>query len=118
MDRLPCMVVYFSQIVHLGVAVVAGRDAVIRFGAQDLVGLGLAVSPTLFLESGLEISAASAAAEVIGAVGLHIDEIFFTHHGFHNISQILGNRVAKGFSDQLAGVLNRKFDFSFLVPIG
>jgi hypothetical protein len=65
----------------------------------------------------LQVSAAAATAEIIGSVGLHIYKILFSHHSPDNISQIFGNRVAKRFSDQLAGVLNRKFDFPVLIPV-
>jgi len=117
MNGLPRMVIDFGHIMHLGMTIMAGRDAVSCLGRQDLVGLGLAISPPLLLETGLQITAAAAAAEIIGFVGHHINKVFFTHHGFDNISQIIGNRVTKRFSDQLAGVLNRKFDLSVLVPV-
>ena len=63
-------------------------------------------------------SAAAAAAEIVGPVGVHVDEIFFSHHGFDHKPQVFGHRVAEGFAHQLAGVLNRKFDFAVLVPVG
>ena len=111
------MIIHFGHIMYLGVAVMAGRDAVSRFCGQDLVGFGLAISASLFLESGLQVSAAAAAAEIIGFIGHHINKIFFAHHCFDDISQVICNRVAKRFSDQLAWILNRKFDFPVLVPI-
>jgi hypothetical protein len=46
-DRLPRMVPDFTQVVDLGMAVVAGGDAVLGPGGQDLVGLEFAVVPTL-----------------------------------------------------------------------
>jgi hypothetical protein len=49
---------------------------------------------------------------------LHVDKIFFTHYRLHGISQILGHRIPKAFADQLAGVLNRKFNLKILVPVG
>jgi hypothetical protein len=49
---------------------------------------------------------------------VHVDEIFFTHNRFHGISQIFGHRIPKALSNQLAGILNRKFNFQVLVPVG
>lgn len=71
------MVVDLGHIMDLGMAVVARRDAIGCLGGQDLIGLGLAVSPSLLGESGLKESTAAAAAKVIGSVGGHVDKIFF-----------------------------------------
>ena len=111
------MIIYLCHIMYLGMTVMTGSDAVGCFGGKDLVGLGLAVGASLFLESGLQESAAAATAEIVGFIGLHINKIFFPYHSLDNISQIVCNRIAKRFSNQLAGVLNRKFDFPVLVPI-
>ncbi len=111
------MIIHFSHIMHLGMTIMAGCDAVCGFGCKDLVGFGLPVSPPLLLKTGLEVSPPAATAEVIGSVGCHINEIFLTHNRFNNISQIFGNRVAKRFSDQLTGILDRELDLSFFVPV-
>jgi hypothetical protein len=66
----------------------------------------------------LEEAAAAAAAIVVRPVGIHFDEIFFAHHGFHRVSQIFGHRIPEGFADQLTGVLYGKFDFQILIPVG
>ena len=116
MNRLPGMVIDFGHVMDLGMAVMAGRDAVLSLGGQNLVGLGLAVSPALLLETGLQVSATAAAAEVIGTVGGHVDKVFFTYHCLDHIPQIFGHRIAKGFTDQLAGILDGEFNLSFLVP--
>ena len=47
MDGLPRMVAHFAQVVNLGMAVVAGGDAVFGACCQDLVGLQLAVFAAL-----------------------------------------------------------------------
>ncbi len=99
-------------------AVVAGSDAVCRAGRQNLVGFNFAVIPAGFLITGLEESAAAAATEVVGSVGGHVDEVFFTHHGFNDKTEVFGHGIAKGFPDELAGILNREFDFPVLVPVG
>jgi hypothetical protein len=118
MNGLPCMIVYVAQIMNLGMTVVARRNAVIRLCRQNLVGFEAAVASTCFRVSGLEKSSAAAAAVIVRPVRLHVDEVFFTHHRFHRISQIFGHRIPKAFADQLAGILNRKFNFKILVPIG
>ena len=33
-------------------------------------------------------------------------------------AQVLGNRIAEALADDLAGVLDREFDFQVLVPVG
>lgn len=98
-------------------AVVARGDAVTCLGGQDLVGLGLAVGPALLLKSRLEIPAAAAAAEVVGPVGGHVNKIFFTHNRPDHIPQVFGYRIAQGLSHQLAGILDREFYLTFLVPV-
>ena len=55
---------------------------------------------------------------VVGAVGLHVDEVFFTDYGFHHKPQVFGNGVTIAFPYNLAGILNRKFNFQVLVPVG
>jgi hypothetical protein len=118
MNGLPCMIVYVAQIMNLGMAVVARRNAVTRLCCQNLVCFEFAVAATRFRISGLKKSAAAAATVVVRPVRIHFDEVFFTHHRFHGISQIFGHRIPKGFADQLAGILNRKFNFKILVPVG
>ena len=99
-------------------AVVTGCNAVIGFCRQNLVGFKLAISTPRVRISRLEKAAAAATAIIVGLIGMHFDEIFFAHHRFHGISQIFGHRISKGLSHQLAGVLNREFDFQVLVPVG
>jgi hypothetical protein len=65
----------------------------------------------LFLETGLEKSTASATAKIIGFIGCHVNEVFFTHNFFYNISHFFGNRIAQCLSDQLAGILESELDF-------
>jgi hypothetical protein len=66
----------------------------------------------------LEESAAAAAAIIVGPVGNHIDKILFSDHGFDHVSQIFGNGIAKGLTHDLTGVLDGKFNFKVLVPVG
>jgi hypothetical protein len=117
-DGLPGVIQLVTQIVDLGVAVVAGGDGVGRFGGQDLIGLELAVGPAFIRVSGLQEPAAAAAAKVVGAVGVHVDEVLFTDHRLDHEAQVLGDRVTECFSYQLAGVLDGELDFAVLVPFG
>ena len=118
MNGLPGVIQLVAQIMDLGVAVVAGGDGVICFGGQDLVGLELAVGPALIRETGLQEAAAAAAAEVIGAVGVHVDKVLLTDHCLDHEAQVFGDRVAEGFAHQLAGILNGELDLALLVPRG
>jgi hypothetical protein len=49
---------------------------------------------------------------------VHVDKVFFTHNRFYSIPQIFSHGIPKAFSHQLAGILDREFDFQILVPIG
>ena len=111
------MFVDFRHVMNLGVAVMAGRDTIGCLGGQDLVGFGLAVSPPLLLETGLQVTAAAAAAEVVGSIWCHVDEVFFTHDFLDHISHVFGHRITQGFPDQLAGILKRELNLAFLVPL-
>ena len=109
--------VMIAQFVNLGVAVVAPRDAVVRPGGLDLVVFQFAVFEAVLLVSGLEKTAAAAAAVIVGAVGHHVDEVFLTHHRFDHKAQVFGDGVAIAFANDLAGILNRKLDLQVLVPV-
>ena len=49
---------------------------------------------------------------------MHVDEVFLTHNGSYNESQVFGHRIAECFSDKLTGILNRERHLSFFVPVG
>jgi len=110
--------IMLAELMDLGVAVVTAGNAVICAGGLDLIVFDLPVSQAFILESGLKESAAAAAAIVVGTVGLHVDEVFFTDNGFHHKPQVVGNGIAIAFPYNLAGILNRKFDFQVFVPVG
>lgn len=103
---------------NLGVAVMAGRYAVIRTGCLDLVVFQLAVGQPLILESGLEKSSPASAAVVVRLIGGHIYKILFTHDGLDHKTQIVGNGISITLAYDLTGILNRKLDLQILVPIG
>lgn len=78
--------VMFTEFMDLGMAVMAAGNAIVRTSGFNLIIFEFAVFQTLFFESGLEKSPAAAAAIVVGAVGLHVNEIFFPYNGFHDKS--------------------------------
>lgn len=66
----------------------------------------------------MQKTAAPAAIKIVGAVGLHIDKVFFAHHRLDHEAEIFGNGIAVALADNLARILNREFDFQVFVPIG
>ncbi len=118
MHGLPGMLPHLGQIVYLGMAVVAGRDAVISAGSQNLIGLYPTVLPPRIGIPGLQETTTSSTTIVVGAVGVHIHKILLADYASDNKPQILGHGVPKGFAHQLAGVLDREFDFKVPVPVG
>ncbi len=107
-----------ADIMNLGMAVVARGNTVSCAGGHDLIEFQFAKGPALIGQTALQKAAATTAAIVIGAVGGHIDKIFLAHHGLDHIAHIFGYRIAKGFANQLAGVLAGKFDLALFVPFG
>ena len=98
MDNAVLSAIVMAQLVDLGVAVMTGCDAVVGLGGLDLVVLGLSVGESLLLKTGLEEAAAAAAAEVVGFVGGHVDEVLFSDNGLDNKPKVVGHGVAKGLS--------------------
>lgn len=110
--------VMLAQIMDLGMTVVTWRDGILSPGSLDLLGFQPAIFPTGIWESRLQEATATAATVVVGFVGCHVDEVFFADNLFDHIAQIIGHRVAKRLSDQLAGILNGEGDLQVLVPVG
>ena len=110
--------VMLTELMNLGMAIMAAGDTVIRTGRLYLLILQPAEFQTLFFHAGLQKPAAAAAAIVVGPVGDHIDKIFFADDRFDHVSQIFGNRIAKSLAHYLTGVLDGKFNLEVLVPIG
>lgn len=106
------------NIMNLGMTVVTAGDTVIGPCLDNLIKFKFAVSPPLLLKTRLEKAAAATAAIIIGSVRGHLDDVFLADNLFHHITQILGNSLAITFSDDLAGILNGKFDLTLLVPVG
>ena len=118
MDHVVVSAVVLGQFVDLGVAVVAGRDGVGGAGGLDLLVLQPAVGPAGVVASRLQEAAAAAAAEVVGLVGRHVDEVLLAHDGLDHVAQVVGHGVSEALTYQLAGVLNGEFDLEILVPVG
>ncbi len=110
--------VMLTELMDLSVAVMTSGNAVVRAGRLDLLIFQFSILQTLFLESGLQKTAAATATVVVGPVGLHVDEIFFTHNGLDHKTQIFGNGIAVTFTDNLTWILNRELDFEVFVPVG
>ena len=109
--------IVFAQFVNLGVAVVAAGDAVVGAGGLDLLVFKPAVFQTLLLESGLQKTAAAAAAVIVGSVGLHVDKIFFPYNRLDHKTQVFCDGIAVTFTNDLARILNGEFDLQVLVPV-
>jgi hypothetical protein len=107
-----------AEFMNLGVAVMASGNAVSCAGFLDLVILQLAELQTLLFETGLEETAAPAATIIVGPVGLHINKVFFSNDRFNHKSQIFGNRIPITLAHDLTGILDGKFNFQILVPVG
>jgi hypothetical protein len=107
-----------AEIMNLGMTVVAGCNAVRGAGGHNLVEFYFAEGAALIGQSILQKAPASAAAIVIGAVGGHVDKVFFAHHGSNHIAHIFGDRIAEALANQLARILAGKLDLAVLVPLG
>ena len=102
----------------LGMAVMTAGDAVIGTGGDNLVELDLAVGPALIGKSRLQETTATAATVIIRFVRSHFDDVFRTDDRGDNESQIIGNRIAKAFTNNLTGILDGELYFPLFVPVG
>ena len=118
MHHMVSAAIMFAEFMNLGMAVMTSGNAIIRFCGLNLFILEPAVGEALLFKSGLQKPAAAAAAVIIGAVGLHVDEIFFSDDGLHNESQVFGNGVAETLSNDLTGILDGELDLEVFVPVG
>jgi len=110
--------VMLTELMNLGMAIMAAGNTVIRAGRLYLFILQPAEFQTLFFLAGLEEAAATAATIIVGPVGDHINKVFFADDRFDHVSQIFGNGIAKGLAHDLTGVLDGKFNLEVLVPVG
>jgi hypothetical protein len=110
--------IMFMQIVNLCVAVMTGRNAIIRFCSHYLLKFAFAVLAPGFGKSGLKESPAAATAVVVRLVGSHLYKIFLAHNRFNNIPQVICHGIAQTLTNQLARVLYGKFYSAIFVPVG
>jgi len=117
-DDLIVGAVMFAEFMDLGMAVVAPGNTIGGTGFLDLIVFQFAILQTLLFEPGLQKTAPAPATVVVRAVGLHVDEILFTHDRFDNEAQVLSDGIAIALAHDLAWILNRKLDLQVLVPVG
>ena len=104
-NRMVFGLIMLGQVMDLCVAVMAGRDAVVRIRGHDLIVFDLAERPALLGIAGLERPAAAAAAEVVGFIRGHVDEVFLAYRCLDHEADIIGCRIPIAFTDDLAGIL-------------
>ncbi len=117
MQGMETAFIMLSEIMYLSMTVVARGDGILSPCCLNLVELQLAILTALFGKSRLEKASSAAATVVVRFIWRHINEVFRTDNLFHHIPQVIGDGVAKGLSDKLAGILNGKGHFQLLVPV-
>lgn len=103
---------------NLGMTVMASCYYISSLGGLDLLILDFSIKKSFVFKTRLQISTAAAAAEVVALIWISIHKIFFTDTGFDNKTNVISCCVAKGFTDDVARVLNGEFDLKILVPLG
>ena len=103
--------VVLAKLMNLGMAVVTTCNAIVRSGRLNLIVFQATEFQPSILVSGLKKTTPTTAAVIIGTVRMHLDKIFFAHHGSDHKAQIFGNGVSVTFAHDLAGILDRKLDF-------
>ena len=106
------------DIMDLGMAVMATGNAVIGAGGDNLVKFDLAIGSTFLGISRLQETTATAAAVIVRFIRRHFDDIFFADHRLDNKAQIVGDRIAEAFANNLTRILDGEFDFQIFVPLG
>ena len=74
--------VVLAKLMNLGMAVVTTCNAIVRSGRLNLTVFQATEFQTGLLIPGLQKTATTTAAIIIGTVRMHLDKIFFAHHGF------------------------------------
>lgn len=118
MNGMKAAFIMLTQIMNLGMAVMARCNAVGSTGVHNLIEFSLSIGATRIRKPGLQKPAPAPTAEVIGKIRGHVHIVFLAYHRLHNKPQVMGDRIPKGFTNQLARVLNRKFNFKIPVPLG
>jgi len=118
MDHPIAAAVMLTEFMNLGVTIVTAGNTVVRSGRLNLIVLQPAEFQALLFVSRLQKTTTAATTIVVGPVGLHVDKILFPHHGLYNKAQILGDGIPVAFTYNLAGILDREFDFQIFIPVG
>ncbi len=71
-----------AQIANLRMAVMAWRNTIISPRVLDLIEFQFSKVTSGFSESRLQITSAAAATVIVGSVGMHVNEMLFTHNRF------------------------------------
>jgi hypothetical protein len=71
-----------AQIADLRMAVMAGRNTIISTRVLDLIEFQFSKVTSGFSEPGLQISSPATATVIVGSVGMHVNEMLFTHNRF------------------------------------
>ena len=111
MDYSIAAAVMLAEFMNLRMTVVTAGNTIDCSGGLNLNVLHPAVFQALLLVSRLQKATTAAITVIVGAVGLHIDKIFFPHDGFNHKTQILGDGIPVAFTYNLARILDGKFDF-------
>jgi len=111
MDDAITTAVMITEFMNLRMTVVTTGDAIVRSSRLNLIVFQAAEFQTGILIAGLQKTAAATAAIVVGAVGLHVDKVFFPHDGFDHKTKIFGDRITVAFAYDLARILDRKLYF-------
>jgi hypothetical protein len=69
MNNVVMTSIVFSKFMDLIMTVMAGGNAVLGTGSQDLILFYFTVFQTFFVKAGLKVSAAAAATEIVGIIG-------------------------------------------------
>ncbi len=85
-------------------------DAVVGMGLGDLIIFSLSIVAPRLGKPRLQKTTPATAAVVVGAVGLHLNKVLFTHRRFDYEAKILGYWVSQRFSNQLTRILNGEFN--------
>jgi hypothetical protein len=105
-----------SNVVYLGMTVVAARDTVVGTCLDDLVEFLLAVGSAFLGISRLQEAAAAATTVVVGFVRSHLNQVFLTYNRPDNKTKVFSDRISITFPHYLAWVLNSELDFALSVP--
>lgn len=80
MDCMITSLIVLGKIMNLGMAIVTWGNAIISRSIHNLFELQFAKLTSLLSVTRLKITAASAAAIIVGLVGMHLHKVLLPHH--------------------------------------